>query len=151
MLIKHPLFPHAVNTATLVLDVSVALRWVVQALATPYSNGVMAAMVRETAAVPACWLIALTDAVNGAEHSGLITPPVTAAKFATLCKYPIWFDDETDPRLWRDIFPLARTHNLSVFDAAYLELALRLKLPLATTDPALSRAANTAGATGFTA
>jgi predicted nucleic acid-binding protein len=47
------------------------------------------------------------------------------------------------------IFPLARDYHLTVYDAAYLELALRTKLPLATRDRALCAAAVAAGAALF--
>jgi predicted nucleic acid-binding protein len=150
MLVTHALFPHISGPATLVLHDSVALRWVVPTLDTTYSRNIMTAMVRENAAVPGCWLVTLTDGVKDAERRRLLTPSVATSKLATLRKYPILFDDETDIRLWSDILPLARTYNLSVFDAAYLELALRLNLPRATTDATLTRVGTSVGAPLFT-
>ena len=49
------------------------------------------------------------------------------------------------PRVWGLTLTLAERHDLSVYDATYLELALRMKLPLATLDRALAAAAKTAG------
>ena len=48
-------------------------------------------------------------------------------------------------RVWETVIALADRHNLSVHDATYLELALRMRLPLATLDRALVTAARTAG------
>ncbi|MCE9565661.1 MAG: type II toxin-antitoxin system VapC family toxin [Planctomycetes bacterium] len=53
-------------------------------------------------------------------------------------------------RAWSHILPLARAYSLPVYDAAYLELALRLKLPLATIDPNLTRTAANVGVPIFT-
>jgi len=47
--------------------------------------------------------------------------------------------------VWDQVLPLAREHRLSSYDAAYLELALRTGLPLATLDVALEKAANALG------
>lgn len=58
---------------------------------------------------------------------------------------PIEIDDETAGRAWREALALAETYHLTVYDAAYLELALRRSLPLATFDAALRSAAATAG------
>jgi predicted nucleic acid-binding protein len=54
-------------------------------------------------------------------------------------------DAETVPRAWSDVLNLARAHNLSVYDAAYLELALRRGLPVATLDEGLKAAAKAVG------
>src|SRR5439155_24183002 len=62
-----------------------------------------------------------------------------------LAALPIAIDDETVARCWPDALPAARLHNLSVYDAAYLELALRRGLPLASTDDKLNAAAKAAG------
>jgi predicted nucleic acid-binding protein len=100
--------------------------------------------------VPEIWILQMADGLAKAERQKLFTPALTTPKLATLRNYPILFDDETHARAWSDTLDLARAHKLSVFDAAYLELALRLKLPLATADRALTRAANSGGATTFT-
>ena len=61
----------------------------------------------------------------------------------------ITVDTETRPRAFREIISLARTHNLSAYDAAYLELALRHGLPLASLDHKLREAARSAGVALF--
>lgn len=58
---------------------------------------------------------------------------------------PISIDGETGERLWRDTALLAERHGLTAYDAVYLELALRLALPLASGDKRLVAAAECAG------
>ena len=77
------------------------------------------------------------------------------ARFCTaalrdLATLPITLDSETSARAWHDTLCLAEGHHLMVYDAAYLELAQRRKLPLATPDGALSAAAGALGV-GFRA
>jgi predicted nucleic acid-binding protein len=60
---------------------------------------------------------------------------------------PISIDGETASRVWSATAQLAERHLLTAYDAAYLELALRLGLPLGTRDKALAGAAQTAGVT----
>ena len=68
------------------------------------------------------------------------------AQFLTLLQsLPITVDDETDLRAWQETLHLARLHDLSVYDAAYLEVAVRLGLPLASLDDKLKAAAAAAG------
>jgi predicted nucleic acid-binding protein len=62
---------------------------------------------------------------------------------------PIRVDDETAPRAWSDILRVARTYGLSAYDAAYLELAIRLGLPLASLDDKLTATAASAGVDAF--
>ena len=64
---------------------------------------------------------------------------------ALLVRLPITSDDETAIRAWLESLSLARAHNLSVYDAAYLELALREAIPLATLDGELAAAARREG------
>ncbi len=62
---------------------------------------------------------------------------------------PIRLDDEAAARAWSGILHVARSYHLSAYDAAYLELAVRLGLPLASVDDELKAAAATAGVVDF--
>lgn len=150
MIVTHPLFPNGWGSPAFVLDVSVTLGWIITTPPNWYANRVLSAVLTRKPVVPMSWIPHVAGALSGAEQRGLITPAETTAKLPTLRGYPILFDDETDARMWGDILDLARVHNLSLFDAAHLELALRLNLPLATTDAVLSHAGTTAGVSLFT-
>jgi len=67
------------------------------------------------------------------------------AALRDLATLPVILDDHTSRRAWHDTLRLADLHGLTVYDAAYLELAQRLGLPLATLDQALRSAARAAG------
>jgi len=62
---------------------------------------------------------------------------------------PVTVDEETAARAWADTLNLARAHDLTAYDAAYLEPALRLGLPLATLDDKLKAACAAAGVPVF--
>ncbi len=62
---------------------------------------------------------------------------------------PITVDEETNSRAWSDCLALARAHGLSAYDAAYLELAVRRSLPLASLDDKLKTAASALGIAAF--
>jgi predicted nucleic acid-binding protein len=75
-----------------------------------------------------------------------------AAKWLTYLGFlPIAVDDETNDRAWGEVLSLARAHRLSAYNAAYLELALRRGLPLATLDDKLKAAASAGGVQAFAA
>lgn len=79
-----------------------------------------------------------------AEKRERITTTQIATRLRLLDSLPITTDTETAPRAFREIITLARSQKLTTYDAAYLELAIRLGIPLATRDKALIRAANAA-------
>jgi hypothetical protein len=68
-----------------------------------------------------------------------------ATRLELIARLPITVDAETTTRAWRDILMLARDERLTTYDAAYLELALRRGVPLATKDEALCGAARRLG------
>ena len=77
-------------------------------------------------------------------------PSADAARFpAILSAFPIAVDDQTVAHAWSDTMHLARAHNLSAYDAVYLELAIRRGLPLACLDGKLKTAATAAGVVLF--
>ena len=73
-------------------------------------------------------------------------PSADAARFpAILSAFPIAVDDQTVAHAWSDTMHLARAHNLSAYDAYYLELALQLGLRLPALDGMLKTAAQAMG------
>src|SRR5438067_1179390 len=83
--------------------------------------------------------------------SELIAPDIVDEALARLRHLPLKQDRDETINLIPSIVALARHHNLRVADAAYLELALRLGVPLAARDASLARAARQAGVPLFTA
>ena len=137
------------HQAAFVLDCSVALAWYFQDEANAYARSVRQALAKTTAVVPALWPLEVANILVLGERRGRSTTADAAKWLGYLQWLPIRVDEETPARAWSDILPLARTYELSSYDAAYLELALRLGLPLASLDDPLKAAATSAGVPAF--
>jgi predicted nucleic acid-binding protein len=145
VIVKHPLFPHGLKPASFVLDASVALTWVQHGHWATYAADVMRELNRKRPVVPVSWLMHLGQLVVESEWRGQLSAAHVDSRLAIIRGFPILFDNKADTYSWSDTLALARAHLISVHDAAYLELALRVGLPLATIDAALARAAAAAG------
>jgi predicted nucleic acid-binding protein len=95
--------------------------------------------------VPATWGLEIANVIAKCESRGALLLERSEAFLAALAAAPIVCDPETYSRTLTDTLDLARRYRLSAYDASYLELALRAKLPLATLDAELRRAGNKAG------
>lgn len=129
----------------LVVDSSVTIAWCFPDKRDDYSQVVLGALARGRAIVPNLWRLEVANTLLVGERRGRSTQADTAAWLGFLSALPIDVDDETGARAFGDIMGLARAHGLSAYDAAYLELAMRRRLPLATLDEKLKSAARTAG------
>ena len=126
----------------LVLDGSITLSWFLpgeskddnQAVRTLIEGGA-------GACVPCIWALEIANSLLVAERRGRISQGDSAAAWAALQKLPIETDVQTSQRARSEILALARQTRLSVYDAAYLELAMRLGVPLASLDEVLREAA----------
>jgi predicted nucleic acid-binding protein len=136
--------------AEFVLDGSLALAWYFKDEADPYADAVAARLPAARAAVPVIWPLEVANAVLMGERRRRSTVAQAAQWIAYLALLPIAVDDETNNRAWSEVLSLARAHHLSAYDAAYLELALRRGLPLATLDGKLKAAASAVGVPAFT-
>jgi predicted nucleic acid-binding protein len=128
-----------------VLDASVTTAWAVADEDDPYSNLVLEAMVQHRVLVPALWLWEVGNSLVMAERRGRLTNEETAKFLATLRDISIKVEPEPTALFLEEMVALARLHQLSVYDAAYLHLAMYHGCPLATTDAALRQAAGRAG------
>lgn len=129
----------------LVLDASVALRWCFPDPRNPYARSVLRALRSAEAVVPAIWPLEVANALLVAERAKRL-PSADAARFLALLEdLDVRVDAPTLSRALRETRSLAKAYGLSSYDAAYLELALRESLPLATLDEALRKAARKAG------
>lgn len=130
----------------LVLDASAALPWCFADEATPASNALLERLAGgETAEVPAIWALEIANVLAAAERRKKLTAADVAEAVALYAPLSIHVDDETSRRAMSEVLILARGERLSSYDAAYLELAMRLRLPLATRDNALKIAARRIG------
>jgi predicted nucleic acid-binding protein len=137
------------GVAEFVLDGSLALAWYFKDEADPYADAVAARFPTARAAVPVIWPLQVANAVLMGERRQRSTEAQAAKWLGYLGSLPISVDDETNNRAWGDVLSLARAQRLSVYDAAYLELARRRGLPLATLDDKLKAAASAVGAPAF--
>ena len=129
--------------AAFVLDASVALAWMLPDEATAAeARRLIEAVVEGGAVAPAHWRLEVGNGLLMAERRGRVPPDGTvAALLGRLAALPIALDSETAARAWDAAPALVRRHGLSLYAAAYLELAVRKGLALATFDTALRRAA----------
>jgi predicted nucleic acid-binding protein len=97
------------------------------------------------AIAPAIWPTECVNVLLMAERRKRLTPIEVEANVAKLQLIDIAIDTEMAERSFTDIFTLAREHGLTSYDAAYLELAARRRLPLATKDADLKAAAQKMG------
>ncbi len=128
---------------TFVLDASSAAAFVLPDEAP--SDDLVALVASERAVVTAHWPSEVANAVLSAHRSARIGAEECEALLATLVQFEVEIEQASIERVAGPVASLARDHGLTVYDAAYLELALREGLPLATLDARLGRAARDAG------
>jgi len=129
-----------------VLDASVALCWCFQNQATSYTEAVLQMMADGAeACVPFIWPLEMANVLTLSERRKVLTIAQTASFLHELQQWPIRVDSAGLDRVFHQILAATRTHKLSAYDAAYLELALREASPLATLDKDLRSAARVAG------
>jgi predicted nucleic acid-binding protein len=128
-----------------VLDCSVTMAWYFKDEANAYANAVRRGLSQARAVVPALWPLEVANILVLGERRRRSTEAEASHWLRYLRLLPIHVDEETPGRAWSDILPAARLYDLSVYDAAYLELAIRLGLPLASIDDHMKAAAASAG------
>ncbi|MCM2255333.1 MAG: type II toxin-antitoxin system VapC family toxin [Vicinamibacteria bacterium] len=127
----------------LVIDTSVAAAWWFADEVTPATDAVLERVVAEGAVVPALFPAEVANVLVQAERRKRIAPALADRVLGILSGLPI--EVEASLRAPGGAVQLARAHGLTVYDATYLETAIRRALPLATLDRELQRAARTAG------
>jgi len=124
-----------------VLDCSIAVAWLFEDEATPQTDALLDRLKDSGALVPTLWRLEVGNVLARAERLKRITAALMAAYLDLLDRLPIVTDTETDGRALRETLTLARREGLTTYDAAYLELAMRRGVELATRDKALIRVA----------
>lgn len=130
---------------SLVLDASVTIAWFFEDERTPPVVAVLDRIVESEAIVPPVWRIEVANALQMAVRRGRMVLQARAASLAQLETLAITCDEACVKHCWGRSLALADQHGLTLYDATYLELALRRRLPLATLDQKLRRAAEAEG------
>jgi predicted nucleic acid-binding protein len=129
-----------------VLDNSVAMRWCFENAAHPYADGILSRLAAgEDALVPVLWFYEASAVLAREQNRGTLAAPKADQFIAEMKALRIVADAESVARVFEDVHRLALAYRLTSYDAAYLELALRQGLPLATLDDELIRASKAAG------
>ncbi len=128
-----------------ILDSSVTMAWYFKDEANAYANAVRRALSGARAVVPALWPLEVANILVLGERRRRSTEAEASKWLRYLQVLPILVDSETAVCAWSDILHVARSYDLSAYDAAYLELAIRLGLPLASLDDQLKATAASAG------
>ena len=130
-----------------VLDASVALGWTLDNPVPASATQAKQALLSGTRAVaPALWPLEIANGLAVAERRGILTSSdamLALLQLEQLCAQALEIEADIVPM--RQALTTARAYQLSAYDSVYLDLALRAKLPLATLDVALRKAAGKAG------
>jgi len=128
-----------------VLDCSMTMAWVFSDEANEFTEALRESLLKENAVAPVLWPIEVGNVLLVAMRRGRIAREDWVRIRDDLGALPIDIDPDSYERVLDTVLPIADEFGLSVYDAMYLELALRRGLPLATLDRKLIEAANTAG------
>lgn len=126
----------------IVLDNSIVLSWCLADENNPIAERAMQLVIEHGAVVPGIWWYELRNALVVNERRGRLGAADSRSTLADLREMRIAIEHEHDEA---ELIDLARRHSLSVYDAAYLEVALRRALPLASLDRRLCEAASACG------
>jgi predicted nucleic acid-binding protein len=130
-----------------VLDNSVALTWCFEDERTPATTALLEGVAESGALAPGLWPLEAMNGLLVAERRGRLDTSRRHRMVSFLRALPISLDDETANQAWTATMRLAERFALSAYDAAYLELAQRHRLPIASLDRDLRAAATALGLT----
>mgnify|MGYP000225490906 CR=1 FL=1 len=130
---------------SVVIDASAAACWIFRDEATLATDALLARVRNTGGHVPALWNWEMANLLIAGIRRARINIADATGHLADLALLPIAIDAEAPERAWREAFFLAQAHNLTAYDAAYLELAQRTGFELASKDAALCAAATALG------
>jgi predicted nucleic acid-binding protein len=130
---------------SLILDSSATLAWIFGDETTDTIRAVFEKVADHGAIVPSLWRLEVANSLTVAVRRNRIDASFREAALADLAELDIVTDQHTDGQAWTETLQLADRFRLTLYDAAYLELAGRRQLPLATLDRDLASAAQAAG------
>ena len=126
-----------------VLDNSVVCGWLLESQATAYADAVADRLQADRAIAPGLLHLEYANVLRTACKRGRLNAMQAQEAISQLAQLPI--ETDRDAPAPAQLLALALRYDLSAYDAAYLELALRRQLPIATVDTALADAARVAG------
>ena len=132
-----------------VLDCSLALSWFFADEDDAYAKAVGKSLATTAAIAPSIWPLEVANSVLAGERRRRSTPEQASTWLNYLRGIPIVIDGETGAHAWSGTIDLGRQHALSAYDAAYLELAIRRGLPIATLDDLLRKASKKVGVKAY--
>jgi len=124
-----------------VIDNSVVMSWCFEDEASQYAYNVLESLRYVRAIAPVIWPLEVGNVLVVAERKGRLQYVDCIQFWELLSELPIEVDGQVSEKVMMNVYTLAREAQLSTYDASYLELAMRKKIPLATSDKALLRAA----------
>jgi predicted nucleic acid-binding protein len=130
---------------SLVLDSSVTLAWIYSEETSPAVSRVLDLVNSNGAWVPSLWRLEVANILEMGVRRGRHDAAFRDATLADLSLLPVSTDSETEKQAWGATLHLAERHRLTLYDAAYLELAQRRSLALASLDGDLRVAAQAEG------
>ncbi len=131
----------AKKTHDFVLDCSITMAWCFEDESNDYTDKILENLKNATAIVPTIWPLEVSNVLLSAKKNKRITDVQSANFIDDLSALPIVVDQSTSRRAMYSILALANQSGLTIYDAAYLELAIREEIPLFTLDKGLIKAA----------
>lgn len=129
-----------------IVDASVGFAWVYPSQASAETDRLLEEIASgATVVAPSLWFLEVANGLLAAQRRNLLTAAERRAALERLAALSLTIDEETAQSAFRRTSELAEKHGLSVYDATYLEVALRRKLPLGSRDGALRNAAKRCG------
>jgi predicted nucleic acid-binding protein len=129
----------------IVLDASVTMAWSFSDESTAAIDALFERVAYDGAVAPVLWPLEVANSLRTAVRKGRVDETRKSKMLQAISDLGVRIDGETADRAWTDIVMLSDRHDLTVYDASYLELAVRLSLPVATLDNEIIAAARAAG------
>lgn len=129
------------NVYNFVLDCSITMAWCFEDESTKDTDAILENLNHATAIVPTIWSLEVANVLLMSKKRNRITETQSASFIDALSMLPIVIDPSTTSRAMHSIFTLVNQLDLTIYDGAYLELAIREKIPLITLDKTLIKAA----------
>lgn len=124
-----------------VLDCSITMAWCFEDESNEFSDSILEHLENMSAVVPTIWPLEVANVLLLSKKHARINEVQSMSFIDALSNLPIIIDPSTTTRAMHSIYAMATQLNLTIYDASYLELAMREKIPLITLDKDLMKAA----------